>query len=471
MRYLSLCSGIEATSVAWQPLGWQPVAFAETDHFCRAFLEYRWPEVPNLGDLGKIRPRMLRGLGPIDVVVGGTPCQDLSIAGQRRGLAGSRSRLFFDYVRIFNAARRICGARFAIWENVPGALSNRRGADFARVVSTFTRCDFEPPSDGWGNEGMACGPGGLVEWCVLDAQWFGVAQRRERLFVILDSGNWKDRSPVLLEPEGLRGDSAPRRAPGSRVTGTLRRSSLDGSSACGGDGRDAQLVTPSDVGANVACDRDVAGPLLSNTGGHGWRTGAEEAAGNHLIVDEVADPLVVKEGGTYTHERTGNFRLRNVVAEVAGALTAGHDHGAHAGRQANIVACFDETQLTHPENRSTCAPDTAALAASARPPAIALALRDRDGAALEQSEVAPALRAADGGASRAFVAEAEVRRLTPIECERLMGLPDDWTAIPYKPRRRRRARQTSDTVRYAALGNSIPTTLLAWIGRKLQEAV
>jgi DNA (cytosine-5)-methyltransferase 1 len=440
MRYLSLCSGIEAATVAWAPLGWTPVAFADTDHYCRAFLEHTYPTVPNLGDLAEITDRQLEDLGPIDLVVGGTPCQDLSIAGQRRGLKGARSGLFFEYVRIVHATRRLCGARFALWENVPGALTNRRGRDFAVVVSELAGHRFEPPNDGWGNEGLALGAHGLVEWGVLDAQWFGLAQRRERLFTLVDSGDWRGRAPVLLEPESLRGDSPPSRAPGARVTGTVTPSAFSGSSACGGDGREGFLVdeiaapdvaAPLTHGGHPGSNKPgrhkeddenlVAGPLLSNSNGHGWRTGAEEAAGNHYIVDEVAEPITSRNARNATH--------------------AGNN-----ARPRNVVACFDETQLTHPENRSTCSPETAALAATARPPAIA----------------------EDGGGSSSGPG---VRRLTPTECERLMGLPDGYTRIPYRPRRRRRVLPASDTVRYAALGNSIATTQLRWIGRKLEEVL
>jgi DNA (cytosine-5)-methyltransferase 1 len=431
MRYLSLCSGIEAATIAWAPLGWQPAAFAENDRYCSAVLAHHWPHVPNLGDITKLTSTAIAELGPLDLVVGGTPCQDLSVAGKRAGLKGTRSALFFHYARLFNAARRFCGARFALWENVPGALTNRGGRDFAQVVSTLAGADLEPPRDGWDTEGLALGKIGLLEWGVLDAQWFGVAQRRERLFALVDSGRWHDRAPVLLERESVRGDHPPRRAPGARASGTLTARALDGSSPCGGDGREGLLV---------------AGPLLSNSHGAGPRTGAEEATGNHVIVEEIAEPLTAMNARNYTHEGN-NFRLRNVVA------------------------CFDETQLTHPENRSACDPETAALASSAKPPAVALAMRDREGLALELSTVSPALRSADGGASRAMVSDVAVRRLTPRECERLQGFPDDFTEIPYRPKRRRAIAPAADTLRYAALGNSMAVPVLAWIGRKLDHVL
>jgi DNA (cytosine-5)-methyltransferase 1 len=336
---LSLCSGIEAASVAWAPLGWAAAGFAEVDPFRCELLAQRYPAVPNLGDLTAITDDDVRQLGRIDVVVGGTPCQDLSVAGKRAGIDGERSRLFFDFVRVFDAARTFCGARWALWENTPGALWNNAGRDFARVVAEFVGLDeLEPPGDGWGNEGLAVGPRGLAEWCVLDAQWFGVAQRRERVFVVVDAGNWADRRPVLLEPEGLRGDSPPSRETGAAIAGTLRPSAFDGSSACGGDGRDG------------------------------------------LLIAEVAEPLTAHNARNATHAGN-NARPRNVVIHsIAGQGVA-------------------------------------------------------------------------------------VRRLTPIECERLQGFPDGYTGI-----RRTTGKPASDTQRYAALGDSIATPVLAWIGRQLDAA-
>lgn len=443
MRYLSLCSGIEAASLAWQPLGWQPVAFAEIDPFCSELLAHYWPAVPNLGDLTAVTAEQIAALGPIDLVVGGTPCQDISVAGQRAGIDGARSRLFFDLVRVFDAARAFCGARWCLWENTPGALSLNAGRDFARVVATLAGIDeLSPPRGGWGNEGLALGPRGLVEWCSLDAQWFDLAQRRERVFALVDSGSWSDRPPVLLEPDRLRGDSPPSREPRAHPAGTLGRSSASGRS----------------YGSNPITDNLIAGPLLSNSHGAGWRTGAEEAAGNHLIAEEVAEPLTTSPGGGQYTNAGNNPRPRNVVVEVASTLrAAGHDASEDgAGRQTlvpevastitrremkgpdsdvttTLVACFDETQITHPENRSTASPETAALARAARPPSVATTLT--------------------------------VRRLTPRECERLMGMPDDFTAIP-----RANGRPASDTVRYASLGNSIAVTVLRWIGEHLDAA-
>jgi len=185
------------------------VAFSEIEPFPCAVLAHHYPDVPNLGDVTKITEEQIAALGLVDVVVGGSPCTDLSIAGRREGLAGKHSSLFYDQLRIFNAAYRYCGARFLLWENVPGAFSSNKGRDFAQVVAAMAGCgDFRKGSNG-GKEGAAVGANGLVEWSVLDAQWFGLAQRRKRVFAVLDTGAWPSRPPILLERDSLRGDSPP----------------------------------------------------------------------------------------------------------------------------------------------------------------------------------------------------------------------------------------------------------------------
>lgn len=206
-RYLSLFSGIEAASVAWDSIGWSPVAFAEVEPFPCDVLNAHYPDVPNLGDVTKISGQQIASLGPIDIVVGGSPCQDLSVAGKRDGLGGAKSRLFFEQIRIFHEAHIHNGARWLLWENVPGALSSHKGRDFARVVEEMAGLDgVVTPPHGWGSQGAALGDNGLLQWRVLDAQWFGLAQRRRRLFCLLDTGDWANTSPILLEPEGMSGN-------------------------------------------------------------------------------------------------------------------------------------------------------------------------------------------------------------------------------------------------------------------------
>lgn len=234
LRYLSLFSGIEAAHLAVAPLGWTTVAVAEIDPAACAVLGHRLPDVPNLGDVRAVTGAQIAALGPIDVVIGGSPCQDLSVAGRRAGLAGARSHLFYDLLRIFHAAREHCGARWLLWENVPGVFSSRAGADFADVAGALAGSRCAVPDTGWGSEGVALGPHGLLEWSLLDAQWFGLAQRRRRVFAVLDTGDWPGRFPVLLEPTRLRGDPAPRQGAQPPLAAARDSTSADDDRPCAG---------------------------------------------------------------------------------------------------------------------------------------------------------------------------------------------------------------------------------------------
>lgn len=210
MRYLSLFSGIEAVSVAWKPMGWDCAAVAEILPYQSTVLAHHFPDVPNLGDVTKITEETLNALGKIDVVVFGSPCQDMSIAGKRQGLHAVKedenhsSRLFFEGVRVFRLAQKICGARFMLWENVVGALSSQEGRDFGTVLETLVGVEFSTTGLVWGTEGVVFGRDSMCEWAVLDAQWFGVPQRRRRVFALLDTGDWQSRKPILLEADHLR---------------------------------------------------------------------------------------------------------------------------------------------------------------------------------------------------------------------------------------------------------------------------
>ena len=211
MRFLSLFSGIEAASVAWLPLGWQCAAVAEVDKFCNAVLAHHYPTTQNLGDVTKITEADIDALGTIDLLVFGFPCQDVSVAGLRKGFEHNgettRSGLFHDAMRIAGLVK----PRWTVVENVPGLFSSNAGRDFACVVGALAGATVDVPQDGWQNSGMAAGPLGLVEWAVLDAQFFGVPQRRRRIFIVRDSGNWFDRPPLLLESESLSGHNPPSR--------------------------------------------------------------------------------------------------------------------------------------------------------------------------------------------------------------------------------------------------------------------
>ena len=219
LRYLSLFSGIEAATVAWKSLGWEAAAFAQYEpndkiQFPSKVLQYHYPNVPNLGDVTKITEEQIKALGHIDLVVGGSPCQDMSIAGLRRGLVNedgslTRSGLFDYQMQIFEWARRNNGCEWMLWENVPGAFSSNEGNDFGYILGSMVQRDVPIPKDGWKNSGVCISESGdrIVEWRVLDAQYFGVPQRRRRIFALLHTGAWGGYPPVLFESESLRGNS------------------------------------------------------------------------------------------------------------------------------------------------------------------------------------------------------------------------------------------------------------------------
>lgn len=185
MRYISVFSGIEAASVAWEPLGWEPVCFSEIDPFPSAVLAERYPNVPNLGDITKIDwHKVVREYGAVDVVVGGSPCQSFSIAGGRESLDGE-SRLMYEYIRACEEIQ----SPWIVWENVPGVLSTRDGA-FWQLLENL---------QGVGYVDLA--------WRVLDAQFFGVAQRRRRVFLVGHLGTGGCATAVLFEPESVRGNT------------------------------------------------------------------------------------------------------------------------------------------------------------------------------------------------------------------------------------------------------------------------
>lgn len=199
MRYLSLCSGIEAATVAWRSLGWQPVAFAEIEPFPCAVLKHHYPEIPNLGDITRIDGSRYRGA--VDLVVGGTPCQDFSIAGQRAGLAGERGGLALVFTQILSVVR----PEWVVWENVPGVFSTNGGRDFGAFLRALD------------DIGYSCA------WRVLDAQFFGVPQRRRRVYIVGHLGDWRPAAAVLFEPQSLRGNTAPCKKKRTDVTQSLTR--------------------------------------------------------------------------------------------------------------------------------------------------------------------------------------------------------------------------------------------------------
>lgn len=462
MRYLSLFSGIEAATAAWHPLGWECVAVSEIEPFPCAVLEHHYPNVPNLGDVTKITEQQIKDLGQIDLVVFGSPCQNLSVAGNRQGLAGAQSGLFYDSIRIIRYAREHCGARFALWENVPGAFSSNKGADFSAVVEQMAGLEnVGVPKNGWGKEGAALGKHGLLEWSVLDAQWFGLAQRRKRVFAIVDFGDWQSRPPILLERESLRGDSAPSRETRQDFTADATRSFNE--SGFAGYSKDSVAGTLRQAGG--ACghgsecltvrvfDKQGIGQYADNNVASTCAARDYKDATDLVVCHGTQDPIT-NNGVAYA--LGCNSGQENVIA-IAGNIIgrAPKNGGNHNG--------FDESGACY-----TLTTNDRHAVAFAEP------RRARGCDVIANNEPWPTLpaHAGTGGGNVPMIAFAEnpnsvVRRLTPIECERLQGFPDNWTKIPY---RNKSADDCPNGPRYKALGNSMAVNVMAWIGKRIELA-
>ncbi|MEX3764430.1 DNA cytosine methyltransferase [Paraburkholderia phenoliruptrix] len=413
LEYGSVCSGIEAATAAWEDLGWRPAWLAEIEKFPSDVLEQRVPGVPNLGDMTTIAAQIIAGsvVAP-DVLVGGTPCQAFSVAGMRKGLSDARGQLTLSYVQLANAidtARSFRGKLPAIllWENVPGVLSSNDNA-FGCFLGALAGedCALEPPGRKWSNAGYVLGPQRAVAWRVLDAQYFGVAQRRRRVFVVASAREGFDPREVLFESDGVRRDTAPRRETGEETAGTL-------ASRTGAGGF---------PGTDEACSG-----YLQPVGG---RVQVSELRGDECS-DVVADVRMVRpRDGVLAY---GGGRVSGPL-DVAACLTA---KGQRIDFEVETfaVSVFDPLQVTSPTNRSKPTPDLCHTLPKKAEPPIAF------GSGIQW----------------------RVRRLMPVECERLQGFPDGWTAIV------RKGKEAADGPRYKALGNSMAVTCMAWLGRRIKR--
>lgn len=436
MRYYSIFSGIEAASVAWGPLGWEPLLFSEIDEFPSAVLRARFPGVPNLGDITKINwKEAVRDFGRPDVVVGGSPCQSFSVAGGRTGLEGA-SGLMWEYVRCIREVK----PDWLLWENVPGALSSSHGEDFRCLLEALDACGY----------GLA--------WRVLDAQFFGVAQRRERVFVVGRLGDVEGPCEVLFEPESLRWDT-----PSSRE----KRQEL---AAGAGDGAEAAGFRWNAGGKTALSVGETSPTVVSSDppavcSGFRWHQGSGAGAIGYEpdqspTLDTVKPPAVIYLTG-------GEAQASRVYSSdgIAPSLRA-HESGGNdlkvlcmAGQMPNSMVS-DEVcgTLTAHEARVDRMRDAIAFAANQRGE---VRLQGGDG------DVCGAVPASQSGKQVQGVADGyAVRRLTPRECERLQGFPDDWTKVPY---RGKTADECPDTPRYKAIGNSMAVPVMRWIGERIQE--
>ena len=484
MRYLSVCSGIEAASVAWKLLGWQCAGFAEIAPFPSAVLAHHFPEVTNYGDFTTIEAKTI---GPIDLLVGGTPCQAFSVAGLRGGLADERGNLALEFLRLADRLR----PRWVLFENVPGVLSSLSHA-------APDPCPPPPPLD-MGCDGQEvdtedeydseelhafnCFLAGLSDigygfsYRIFDAQFFGLAQRRERVFVVGYLGDWRPACTVLVERESLSWNPAPRREQGERAAPTISARPTAG----GGLGTDfdldggliagtlGQRTCDHTSGMKSESDFLVASTFTGNP--YGDHTSRE----NHLIAH-----VLRREGHDASEDGTGRG---TPIVPVAFALR-GREGGAMPKMEGDCVGALraanggsSRSYLAFGGNRTSGALEVAA-ALNAKggtgrcdfESETLLAFDCKVGAntGFAIGDVAGALRGEGGGGGHAAIAGgAGVRRITPKEAERLQGFPDGFTKIPW---RGRAAEDCPDGPRYKAIGNSMAVPVMAWIGQRIAAA-
>lgn len=443
LRFLSVCSGIEAASVAWPQ--WEAVAFAEIEKFPSAVLAHHYPDVPNLGDFTQIETTTL---GHVDILSGGTPCQAFSIAGARRSLDDERGNLTLSFVEL---AHELAGhgksagngLRNVIWENVPGVLSTKDNAFGCFLAGLVGADDPIVPAGKWTSHGMVAGPKGRAAWAVKDAQFFGLAQRRKRVIVVADFGNGADPAAVLFEPESLCRNTPPSREAREGVASTVT-ASVGG--CCGKDGIDGRLVTSTG---------DVAHCL--NAGGMGRQDYETETM--------VAHPLLAK--GNSSHDETLETYVAGTICKdsfTGGAggrpegATAGHfipiafsckDHGADAGEISPTLR-----SMGHDSSHANAGGQ---VAIAFNPKAGGNSTIGKsyltDGSSYTLDTDCTSVAVQQGWA---------VRRLTPTECERLQGFPDGYTNIPWRGKP-----ASPDGPRYKALGNSWAVPKFRWLGKRI----
>jgi len=448
MIFGSVCSGIEAASVAWHPLGWRAAFVSEIEPLPCAVLKHHYPDVANLGDMTKFKgwPD-----ATLDVLVGGTPCQSFSVAGLRKGLDDPRGNLMLTYLAIADRYR----PRWLVWENVPGVLSDRGNA-FGAFLGGLGQLGY----------GFA--------YRVLDAQFFGVPQRRRRVFVVGCLGDWRRAAAVLFERHSLSGHPAPRRETGESFTHPV--APCIGASGRGfertGDTRGQDCLIARSVAIRgrdgvpqVELGDDKANAILTPNGGRGGiGVGAALVPNLHA---EISPALKARDGKGPSSDGDGAILVPMVAHSLRAEGFDASEDGTGGGTP--LVPVGVTIHGTDKTARVASFTDTAG-ALRARAPGgqenssttavMAFAQNQRD--EVRQMHVAGALASEPGMKQQTYMQQGmQVRRLTPRECERLQGFPDDYTQVPY------RNKPAADGPRYKALGNSMAVPVMAWIGQRI----
>ena len=474
MRFGSVCSGIEAASVAFGPLGWEAAWLAEIEAFPSAVLAHHYPTVPNLGDMTKIAAMVsAEEIEAPDLLCGGTPCQSFSVAGLRKSLDDARGNLSLEFIRIANAIddiRRNHGRKpaYILWENVPGVLSTKDNAFGAFLGGLCGRDAAIPqPGGGWTSAGVVAGPQRVVAWRVLDAQYFGLAQRRRRVFVLAlgGAGGWACADALLSITNSLSGHPAPRRQTGKVAPTIPSRSTaggglgtdfdLDGGTICVATGQ-AGAEIGADMAPTLNCNHEA--PYVAHSlRGEGFDA-SEDGNGRGTPLGPVA----------FAENSRHELRLEGGDGQRTGALSTG---GGKPGQGVPMIAFPANLSGT----QCASAEDVAPSMGAANPTAVAYGIRtantSSNGGGIQEEHThtldcaqgvavaQPVVHAIQAGALRvnpasgpdgvgvqadhAYTLEAraevqavqsamQVRRLTPEECEALQGFPRGYTNVPHR---------------------------------------
>jgi len=477
INYGSVCSGIECATLAWHDLGWKPQFFAEVEKEPSAVLKFHYPDVPNVGDMRNVE----REHGPINLLVGGTPCQSFSIAGKRAGLDDPRGNLALEFVRVLDRLH----PEWFVWENVPGIFSSWSDVEDVQDGGSGERQggeEFVESSD------FACLLGAFTElgyccaWRVLDAQYFGIPQQRKRVFVVGHIGDWRYPTAVLFEPTCLSGDFKAGRKTGEEIAGTIGC----GSEKCG-RGYKADLDTSGafipeksrclrgQAQSSHRADSETYIPEKVGAVSSKWAKGTGGPAGDEAynlvsvnarqdpIVSGKAQPLdtdghsqaisfdVSKDGGGHT-EKSPTLRSQNPDK----SHTAG---GGHVGVLGIRLANTSSNGIGIQNEKSHTLDGS--------PDAIAFTQNTRDEVRLISGDgrKAGALGANEGMKQKTYINTVHPRRLMPIECERLQGVPDNYTLVPYN------GKMMSDSARYRMIGNGMAIPVMEWIGTRIQRLI
>ena len=458
MRYLSVCSGIEAATVAWHPLGWEAAAYSEIEKFPSQVLAHHYPNTPNVGDMTKFKE--WTNVSDVDVLVGGTPCQSFSVAGLRKGLDDPRGNLMLTYLAIAAKYR----PKWLVWENVPGVLSSNGGLDFASLLR------------GMGELGYG------FAYRVLDAQYFGVAQRRRRVFVVGYAGNWRPAAAVLFERHSMCGYPAPSREKGESSSKYAGRGIAECSPTIGCEM--AKQVNNQMIGNAeafyipdpIALAENTIGRKPENGGnGDGFTEGGPMHTLNATGVHGVAQPIPFDttqitskangsnpQSGDPCHPLAAGAHAPAIAQPIAYALDS---LASNSMKSANPASGCNEVDVSKALDTSrgldpSCNQGGMAVA---QPMAVCLGGQHPNaGIGIDQSPTLTNAMGAGGG-HIPITNAMQVRRLTPVECERLQGFPDNYTDIKL------RGKPTPDGPRYKALGNSMAVPVMAWIGKRIQE--